>query len=82
MAFHLGLRCLTMSHLWDARLKCVKLVGAGLNLICCLFIRGLTGGFILLWDFSGVVSHPMGLRVSQYFVPVESSSLTYHRPYS
>ena len=24
MASHLGLRCLTMSHLWDARLKWVK----------------------------------------------------------
>ena len=32
--------------------------------------------------FSGVVSHPTDLRVSQYVVSVESLSLIYHRPYS
>ena len=59
-----------------------KLDGAGLSLVCCLFIRGSTGGFRLLWDFSGVVSRPRGLWVSQYVVSVESPSLTHHRPYS
>ena len=44
-------------------------------------IRGSTGGFLLLRYFSGIVSHPGVLRVSQY-VSVESSSLTHHRPYS
>ena len=33
------------------------------------------------WYFSGVVSHPGVLQVSQH-VSVESSSLTHHRPYS
>ena len=37
--------------------------------------------FFLLRYFSGIVSHPGVLRVSQY-VSVESSSLTHHRPYS
>ena len=52
-----------------------KFVGAGLILICCLVIRGSTGGFLLLQNFSGVVSHPKD-------VSVESLSLTHHRPYS
>ena len=60
----------------------LKLIGAGLSLACCFVIRGSTGGFLLLQDFSGVVSQPMGLRVSQHVVSVESSSLTHHRPYS
>ena len=58
-----------------------KLVGTGLSLVCCLVIRGSTGGFLLLRYFSGIVSYPGVLRVSQY-VSVESSSLTHHRPYS
>ena len=58
-----------------------KLVGTGLSLDCCLDIRGSTGGFPLLRYFSGIVSHPGVLRVSQY-VSVESSSLTHHSPYS
>ena len=58
-----------------------KLVGTGLSLVCCLVIRGSAGGLILLRYFSGIVSHPGVLRVSQY-VSVESSSLTHHRPYS
>ena len=37
------------------------------------------GGFLLLWYFSGIVSHSRVLQVSQY-VSVESSSLTQHRP--
>ena len=32
MASHLGLRSLTMSHLWDARLKWVKYVFANGNM--------------------------------------------------
>ena len=35
-----------------------------------------TGGFLLPRYYSGVVSLSRGLRVSQYFVSVESSSLT------
>ena len=58
-----------------------KLVGTGLSLVCCLVIRGSAGGFLLLPNFSGIVSHPGVLRVSQY-VSVKSSSLTHHRPYS
>ena len=54
-----------------------KLVGTG----SCLVIRGSTGGFLLLQYFSGVVLHPRVLQVSQY-ASVESSSLTYPRPYS
>ena len=53
-----------------------------LSLVYCLVIGGSTGGFHLLLDFSDVVSHPRDLRVSQNIVSVESSSLTYHRPYS
>ena len=59
-----------------------KLVGAGLSLVCCLVIQGSTGGFLLLRGFSDVILHPRGLRVSQYVVSVESSSLTHHKPYS
>ena len=32
-----------------------KLVGTGLSFVCCLVIRGSTGGFHLLWYFSGIV---------------------------
>ena len=56
-----------------------KLVGAGLSHVCCLVIRGSVGSFLLLGDFSGVVSQPRSLRVSQYVVSFESSSLIYHR---
>ena len=59
----------------------LKLLGTGLSLVCCLVIWGSTGGFLLLRYFSGIVSHPGDLRVSQY-VSVESSSLTHRRPYS
>ena len=48
-----------------------KLVGTGLSLVCCLVIRGSTGGFLLLRFFSGIVSHHGVLQVSQY-VSVES----------
>ena len=58
-----------------------KLVGAGLSLLCCFVIRDSTGGFLLLLDFSGVISHPRCLRVSQFVVSVESSSLADHKPY-
>ena len=58
-----------------------RLVGTGLSLVCCLVIRGLTGSFLLLRYFSGIVAHPGVLQVSQY-VSVESSSLTHHRPCS
>ena len=58
-----------------------KLVKTGLSMVCCFVSRGSTGGFLLLQCFSGIVSHPGVLRVSQY-VSVESSSLTRHRPYS
>ena len=57
-----------------------KLVATGLSLVCCLVIRGSTGGFLLLRYFSGIVSHPAVLQVSH--VSVESSSLTHHWPYS
>ena len=40
-----------------------------------------TGGFLLLGYFSGIVSFPWVVRVSQY-VYIESSSLTHHRSYS
>ena len=53
---------------------------AGLGLVYCLAIRGLTGGCLLLRNFSGVVSHSRGLRVSQNVNSVESSSLTNRRP--
>ena len=59
-----------------------KLVGAGLRLVCFSVIRGSTDGFLLLWDFRGVVSQPRDLRVTQYFVFVETSSLTHPKPYS
>ena len=49
------------------------MVGTGLSLIYCLVNRGSTGGFLLLRYFSGIVSHPGVLRVSQY-VSVESSA--------
>ena len=54
-----------------------KLVGTGL--VCCLVIRGSTGGFLLRQYFSYVVSHPRVLQVAQY-VSVESPSLTHHMP--
>ena len=57
-----------------------KLVGTGLSLVCCLVIRGSTGGFHLLRYFSGIVSHPGVLRVSQY-VSVESYSLIHYRQF-
>ena len=44
------------------------LVGAGIILLCCLVIRGSVGGFLLLRYFSGVISHPRGLRVTQNFI--------------
>ena len=58
-----------------------KLIVTGLSLVYCLVIRDSADGFVLLKYFSGVVSHPRVLQVSQY-VSVESSSLTHHRPYS
>ena len=61
-----------------------KLSGPVLSLVCCLVIRGSTGGFLLLRDFSGDVSS-RGLlsdTIRQYVVSVESSPLTHHRLYS
>ena len=58
-----------------------QLVRTGLSPVYCLIIRDSTGGFLLLQDFSGIVSYPKVLQLSQY-VPVESSSLTHHTPYS
>ena len=55
---------------------------AGLSLVCYLVIRGSTGGFLLLWYLSSVVSHPWAHQVSQYVVSVESSSLIDHRSYT
>ena len=52
-----------------------KLVGTGLSLVCCLVIRGSTGGFLLLGYFSGIVSLPGAVRVSQY---VKSSLIIGH----
>ena len=72
----------TQSWAYIKLVELFKLVGTGLNLVCCLVIRSLTGGFLLLRYFSGAVSHPRGLRMSQYTVSVESLSLTHHRPYS
>ena len=43
-----------------------------------MVIRGSTCAFLLLRYFSGIVSHPGVLRVSQY-VSVEFSSLTHQR---
>ena len=40
-----------------------------------------TSVFLLLRCFSGIVLNPGVLRVPQY-IPVESSSLSHHRPYS
>ena len=57
-----------------------KLVGAGPILVFYLVIRGSTAGFPLLRDFSGAISQPRGLQVSQYVVLVESKSLIRHRP--
>ena len=56
-----------------------KLVWTGLSIVCCLVIRGSTGGFHLLWYFIGIVSHAGVLQVSQYIF-VESSPLIHHRP--
>ena len=58
----------------------LKVCGAGLSLVCCLVIRRSTDGFLYLQDFSGVVSQPRDLRVSQYAVSAASSSPN-HRPY-
>ena len=55
-----------------------KLVGTGPSLVCCLVIRGSAGGFLLLRNFSDIVSHTGVLQVSQY-VSAESASLTHHR---
>ena len=50
-------------------LDCSRQTGEDLqsidSLVCCLVIRGSTGGFLLLRYFSGIVSHPGVLRVSQ-----------------
>ena len=53
-----------------------KLGGACHSPVCCLLIQSSTGGFLLLKDFSVVVSHRMSPKVSQYGISVESSSLT------
>ena len=42
-----------------------KLVGTEFSFVCCLVIRGPTGGFLLLRYFSGIVSHSGVLQVSQ-----------------
>ena len=51
------------------------LVGAGLSLVCCLAIRALAGGLLLLRYFNGVVWHHRDLQGSQYVVSVEFPSL-------
>ena len=58
-----------------------KLVGTGLSFVYSLVIRGLSGGFLLLRYFSGIILQPRVLQMSQY-VSVGSSSLTNHRSYS
>ena len=45
-----------------------KLVGTGLSRVCCLVIRGSTGGFLLLRYFSGIVSHPGFSRCHNMFL--------------
>ena len=79
---HAGLPCTRLNDGPNIKLvDLFKLVGTGLSLICWLVIRGSSGCFLLLRYFSGIVSHPGVLQVSQY-VSVESPSLTHHRPYS
>ena len=50
----------------------------------CLLLdhSGSTGGFLLLRYFSGGVSNPRDLRVSQYVISVKSSSLIHHRSFA
>ena len=43
------------------------------------FVQGSAGCFLLLRYFSGVVSHPRDLYVSQYVVSVQTSSMIHHR---
>ena len=78
---HAGWPCIRLNNGPNIKLvDLFKLVRTGLSLVCCLVIGGSAGFFVLLWYFSGIVSHPGVLWVSQY-VSVESLSLTHHRPY-
>ena len=79
---HAGWSCIRFNDGPNIKLvDLFKLVGTVLSLVCCLVIRGSTGGFLLLRYCSDIVSQPVALQVSRY-VSIESSSLTYHRPYS
>ena len=80
---HAGWSCIDINDGLNIKLvELFKLVEAGLSLVCWLAIQGATGGLHLHRDFSGIIAHPLGLRVSQYVVSVEKSSLTDHMPYS
>ena len=50
-------------------------------LLSVVWIRRLTGGFLLLQYFSSVFGHPWSLQVPQYVVSVEFSSLIHHMSY-
>ena len=76
---YVGWPCVRLNHGPNIKLIDLSTVGVtGHSLVCCL-VRGSTGGFLLLWYLSGLVSHPRVLRVLQY-VSVKSSALTQHKP--
>ena len=78
---HAGWSCIRLSD--GPNIKLVEsLKFSGWTRSCLLLGRSGFNWCLLLQDFSGVVSQPSGLRVSQYVVSVESSSLNHHRPYS
>ena len=57
LSLHAGWSCIRLNDGPHKKLvELFNLVGAGLRLVCCLVIRGSTGGFVLLQYFSGVVS--------------------------
>ena len=54
--------CYTLSTTCTLFKLASKVGPRSISLVCCLVIRGSTGGFLLLRCFSGIVSHP---RVSK-----------------
>ena len=60
-------RLVVLLSLWLRVGQAVLVRRAEPGVACCLVIRGLLGGFLLLRSFSG---HLMGIQVSQYAVSV------------
>ena len=66
LVLHAACSCIRLSDGPNIKLVALfKMVGTRLSLVCFSVSQGSTGGFLLLQYFSGVVSYPRVLQMSQ-----------------